>query len=234
VHVVRLLDEDPDLGAGLEPARFEAARADVRAVSVPVARGRWEDTEWPQAVRQGLGLLVLEGLLIRGVELDERRGAELLTTGDLLRPWQREDAVASVPRRSAWEVIRPARIAVLDLDFVRRVEPYPELVGQLVGRGIRRSRHLAVNMAIVHQPKVDKRVHMLLWDLADRCGTRRRDGVFVPLRLTHEVLAALVAARRPTVSVALGSLERDGLVERVDGGWLLSGPPPGALGAVLG
>jgi CRP-like cAMP-binding protein len=198
-----------------------------------IPRRSWAQLDWPDRLRHGIGLLVLEGMLLRRVHLHDRVGAELLGRGDLLRPWQRaDDALASVPRRSEWEVLRPARLAVLDVDFVRRVEGYPELIGELTGRAILRSRHLAVNMAIVHQPKVEARVHMLLWDLADRWGKTRPDGVFVPIRLTHEVLAALVAARRPTVTLALRELERSGVATRVAGGWLLHGGPPSELPAL--
>jgi CRP-like cAMP-binding protein len=90
-----------------------------------------------------------------------------------------------------------------------------------------RSRQLAVNMAIVHQARVDVRLHLLFWQLAGRWGRVRSDGVVVPLRLTHTVLADLVAARRPTVTSALSDLSRRGLVRAISDGWLLSGPPPG-------
>jgi hypothetical protein len=43
------------------------------------------------------------------------------------------------------------------------------------------------------------------------------------------VLADLVAARRPTVSSALGELIRDGLLRSVPNGWVLVGEPPGEL-----
>jgi CRP-like cAMP-binding protein len=82
-------------------------------------------------------------------------------------------------------------------------------------------------MAIVHHARVDVRLHMLFWHLAARWGRVRGDGVTVPLRLTHTVLADLVAARRPTVTTALSELSRQGLVRSVDDGWLLSGEPPG-------
>ena len=101
--------------------------------------------------------------------------------------------------------------------------------GSLIARAISRSRHFAVNMAIVQQPKVEARLHMLLWHLADRWGTVTRDGVFLPVRLTQTVLAALVAAQRPTVSSALATLERDHRVTRTNRGWLLHGAPPGEL-----
>jgi CRP-like cAMP-binding protein len=73
------------------------------------------------------------------------------------------------------------------------------------------------------------RLHMLLWYLAGRWGRVRGDGVAVPIRLTHAVLADLVAARRPTVTTALSDLARQGLVRAVDDGWLLAGEPPGDL-----
>ena len=60
-------------------------------------------------VRAGLGLLVLDGLLIRRIELAGRFAAELLGPGDLLRPWQEDDEVASVSRTSGW---RSCAIAV--------------------------------------------------------------------------------------------------------------------------
>jgi CRP-like cAMP-binding protein len=106
---------------------------------------------------------------------------------------------------------------------------YPELTGRLVGRALERSRNLTVNMAIVGHPRVSTRVHMLLWHLADRWGRVGSDGVVVPLRLTHSVLADLVAARRPTVTSTLSELSRQGLVATTKRGWLLSGEPPGEL-----
>jgi CRP-like cAMP-binding protein len=68
---------------------------------------------------------------------------------------------------------------------------------------------------------------MLLWHLASRWGRVRGDGVTVPIKLTHSVLADLVAARRPTVTTALSELSKRGAVQPVTEGWLLRGQPPG-------
>jgi DNA-binding IclR family transcriptional regulator len=47
------------------------------------------------------------------------------------------------------------------------------------------------------------------------------------MRLTHETLAGLVGAQRPSVTTALRALERRDLVRRAEaGGWLLLGDPP--------
>jgi len=88
---------------------------------------------------------------------------------------------------------------------------------------------LDVPIGTVHQPRVDMRLHMLFWHLADRWGRVRADGTIVPLRLSHSVLADLVAARRPTVSSALSDLAERELVRPLDEGWLLSGEPPAEL-----
>ena len=167
--------------------------------------GRWSD-QGTSIIRDGIGLLVLQGLLIRRVGIDGRFGAELLGEGDLLRPWQGQDVPPTLPRTTGWRVLEPTRVALLDPRAAQRLARYPELMGVLVARALERSRNLAVNMAIVHQPRVDVRLHMLLWQLADRWGRVRSDGVRLPLQLTHAVLADLVAARRPTVTSALSEL----------------------------
>ena len=64
---------------------------------------------------------------------------------------------------------------------------------------------------------------MFLWYLADRWGTVRTDGVLVPVSLTHATLSELIAARRQTVSSALGALERDGLVRQCPDGLFCTG-----------
>ena len=85
-----------------------------------------------------------------------------------------------------------------------------------MGRALERSRSLAINMAIIHQARVNVRLLMLLWHLADRWGRVRSEGVALPLHLTHSVLADLVAARRPTVTSALSELARQELVMPLD------------------
>ena len=228
--VCRVLEEDAELAEALpEPLRERATRECISRC-ITVRPGHWGAT-LASDPGEGIGLLVLQGLLVRRVGVDTRFGAELLGEGDLLRPWQFEnephdtDAAAA----SGWHVLEAARVAVLDEAFTARLGRYPQLTGRLVGRALRRSRDLALNMAIVHQARVDVRVHMLLWHLAARWGRVSREGIVLSLHLTHEVLADLVAARRPTVTSALSSLTKKGLIVSVDRGWLLCGEPPGEL-----
>ena len=227
-RICHVLREDPDLADAIPLDLRARAIEECIAPAVRLRRGRWSG-EQADLLKDGVGLLVLEGLLIRRVGIDGRWGAELLGDGDLLRPWQGEDAQPTLPRTTGWRVLEPARLAALDKRVAARFARYPELTGRLVGRALDRSRNFAVNMAIVHQARVDVRVQMLLWHLADRWGRVGHDGVILPLRLTHTVLADLVAARRPTVTSALSELAKDGLVHPAEVGWLLSGDPPGEL-----
>jgi CRP/FNR family transcriptional regulator, cyclic AMP receptor protein len=229
VSVCHVLSEDPDLAECLDPAQRGRAVEQCVARTVRLPRGRWNAPE-PDGLRAGIGLLVLEGLLLRRVGIVGRFGAELLGSGDLLRPWKAEELQATMTLTTGWRVLAPTRLALLDEDATRRLAVYPELTGRLVDRALERSRKLAINMAIVHQARVNVRVHMLLWHLADRWGRVRSEGVLLPLSLTHTVLADLVAARRPTVTSALSELSRRGLVIAQNGdGWLLTGEPPGEL-----
>jgi CRP/FNR family transcriptional regulator, cyclic AMP receptor protein len=226
--ICHVLSEDPDLAEAIPPEARQRATDECIAPVMRLRRGRLSG-ERADLLPDGIGLLVLEGLLIRRVGVDGRFGAELLGEGDLLRPWQGEDAQPTLPRTTGWRVLQPSRVALLDMRVAQRLARYPELTGRLVGRALERSRNLAVNMAIVHQPHVDVRLHMLFWHLAERWGKVRTDGVTVPLRLTHSVLADLAAARRPTVTVALSRLSNRGLLLPVEDGWLLAGEPPGEL-----
>lgn len=227
-ELCRVLEEDPGLAEAIPPARRERAVAECVAREVRIPVGRWRGGP-TVPLRDGIGLLLLEGLIVRRVGVAGRFGAELLGDGDLVRPWEGADEPPTLPLTTAWRVLAPARLAVLDDAFAEHVARYPELTGRLVGRAVARARCLAVNMAIVHQARVDVRLHMLFWHLAARWGRVGSGGVTVPLRLTHAVLAELAAARRPTVTSALSSLARQGVLQATDAGWVLRGDAPGEL-----
>jgi CRP/FNR family transcriptional regulator, cyclic AMP receptor protein len=226
--VCHLLSEDHALAEAVPQAHRQQAIEECVTRAISIAPGSWSG-QGTSNIRDGIGLLVLQGLLIRRVGIDGRFGAELLGEGDLLRPWQGQDLSPALPRTTGWRVLQRTRVALLDMRAAQRLARYPELTGSLVGRALERSRNLAVNMAIVHQSRVDVRLHMLFWHLAGRWGRVRNDGVIVPLRLTHNVLSDLTAARRPTVTSALTELAKHELVRPLDDGWLLCGKPPGEL-----
>jgi CRP/FNR family cyclic AMP-dependent transcriptional regulator len=160
----------------------------------------------------------------------DRWCSELLGPGDLLRPWEHDDAGADMLRStSSWTVLEQARVAVLDERFARVACRWPALVSGLVARTLRRSRWMTIMLAISNLTRVDDRVMALLWHLADRWGEPAEDGVCIPVRLTHSLLAAMVLGRRPSVSSTLTELSNRGLVSRTDNGWVLHGAPPTEL-----
>jgi len=227
--VSQVLVADPELAGNLQGDRLATAQQEIVARITELRAGPWSPPESVDGLSDGIGLLILDGLVVRRVGVAGRFGAELLGDGDILRPWHREDSASTLPRTGKWRVLRATRIAVLDSEFAMRVSRYPEVISELLGRALRRSRHIAVNMAIIHQPRIDVRLHMLFWELADRWGNVRSDGVHVPLTLTHSMLADLVAARRPSVTKALGDLSELGAVTWTGVEWLLAGQPPAEL-----
>jgi CRP/FNR family transcriptional regulator, cyclic AMP receptor protein len=221
----RVLREDADLAAAVPVEVRETAIAECVAPLAGLPRGNWDGHN--ALGEEGIGLLVLDGLLLRRVGIDGRFGAELIGEGDLLRPWQEDLPVTNL---SSWRVIQPVRLAVLDAQVTRCLALYPSLVVALVDRALNRARALAAMMAIVHHARVEQRLELLLWLLADRWGKVTTDGVRLPLKLTHAAIGELIAARRPTVTVGLGALAKRGVMTPLPGGgWRLNGDPPGEL-----
>jgi CRP-like cAMP-binding protein len=227
---VAVLDADPELGQELTADQLAAARAAAVATVVTLPRGAWRP---PRAGAGGhLGLLVLDGLLTRTIRLLGRDSMQLHGAEDLIRPWDEDGAVGSVPRTVTWAVLEPARVAVLDRGFAERVTPWPEITAALIARALRQSGRLDSHLAILENPSVELRALLLLWHLADRWGRVGADGVQVPVRVTHETLGRLVRAQRPSVTRAVNHLAARGAISRgADGTWRLHGEPPSELAA---
>lgn len=231
-EVVQVLREDPELAESVPSDERVQAAKECTARALPFREGEWSPLHQVGEIQSGIGLLVLEGMVVRRISLAGRFGAELLGEGDLLRPWEEEDSGPLPLGTGRWRVLRAGRVAVLDREFARCAAPHPEVISALLGRAVRRSRQLAVLVAIIHQPRIDVRLHMLLWQLASRWGHVHRDGIHLTVRLTHSMLSELVAARRPTVTKALGELADRGAVVWAGEHWLLTGRPPSELEAL--
>jgi CRP/FNR family transcriptional regulator, cyclic AMP receptor protein len=220
-RVVRVLAEDPDLAAGIPADARPRATEHVRAEALTVEHGAWHPGR--KRTDAALGLLVLDGLISRRVRLGQFASTELLGAGDVVQPWDEGGEPPLVPSRVEWEVLLPARLAVLDHRFTASAQSWPQISSVLLGRAFRRTRWQGLLLALVHFPRVDVRLLVLFWHLAERWGRVGREGMLVPLPLTHEALARLVGARRPTVTTALGGLRRrDWVYRRADGHWVLT------------
>jgi CRP/FNR family cyclic AMP-dependent transcriptional regulator len=124
-------------------------------------------------------------------------------------------------------VLSPTTFAVLDGRVAAELAAWPEIMARLLDRLTERSERLAITQAISQLTGVDRRLLTLCWHLAERWGRVGPSGVVIPLALTHRTLGQLGGAARLTISTALSDLrERDELVRRPDGSWLLRGQPP--------
>jgi CRP/FNR family transcriptional regulator, cyclic AMP receptor protein len=222
---VDLLERDAELARALTPAmRQDDQGSPLSAGVLKLKRGPWEPDAREPSVDH-LGFLVLDGLVGRRVLVPERgRSLELLGHGDLFRPWQDESASFE---QLSWTVIEPAAVAVLDETLAARAREVPQLLEALTDRALRRSRRLAVSAAIANTVGVEERLVLSLWQLTELWGRKAPEGAVLPFRLSHQTLADLVGARRPTVTLALRNLTQRELLKRGESGqWILVGNPP--------
>lgn len=226
---VEVLGADPDLGERIPAEQLAQARAASRAQVVDLLADAWNAGEASGLARDGFGLLVCTGMLVRRVGREQRYGAELLGPGDVLRPWEHDGEDVGALFETHWQVPEPTRLLVLDEPWATRMAPWPAVATALCGRAVERSRRMAVMTAITRHRHVRTRLLLLLWELADMRGRVRPDGIWLELPLTHETLGQIIGARRPPVTMALGELREAGRIRAENGGYLLLGerPEPG-------
>lgn len=230
--IIRVFDRDPDLLRDVAEPAASILRSQLVTRRIRLGPGPWVPPPGGTDVRGHLGLLVIDGLLVRTLQLAGRECSEIVGPGDLLRPWDGEDLRDSVPAQCNWRVLAATTLASLDARFAARTARWPAISAALLARGTRRCRSLVRQATIAHVRSADVRVLLVLWQLADRWGRVTSRGVVVPVPLTHRLLAELTCLQRPTVSSALGKLAQQGQLTRVPGtGWILHGEPPAGSSA---
>ncbi len=221
-----LLELDPELGQLLTAERREAATHELRVRVSTFPVGEWDGGRLAEADPMHLGLLIVEGVLAREIVLGDTVSTELLGPGDILRPWHIGGPPELLAVSVRWNALSAVRLGLVDRRTTVALGRFPEIGAVIVDRLSERAQRLAVTQAISQLNRVDRRLLALFWHLAERWGRVARDGIAVPLVLSHRLIGELVGARRPTISTALAELARDGqLVRREDGTWLLTGEP---------
>ena len=213
VSHARLLALDPDLATRLDDPEAERA---AQALTVRVARlapGPWQPRL--TTTTGALGLLVVDGLVMREVACAGSVSAELLGAGDVLRPGE-DDEHSLVAPKVTWFVPEGARVAVLDARLTSALCQWPAVAADLFDRAIRRAQSQAVLRSTSQLRRLDHRTLLYLWHVGERFGRITPAGLSVRLPLTHERLAALVGAHRPSFTTSLRKLERAGLLIRSD------------------
>ncbi len=219
-----LLARDRDLARQLAEQGASPPDGSLKAPTLRLDRGPWRVGSGAPT-GDHLGFLILDGLIGRRCFVPDRgRSLELLGRGDLLRPWQEDPASFS---QISWTVFERSSIAVLEGSFAALARDTPEVLEALTERALRRSRRLAVSSAIANTVGVEDRILLVLWLLAELWGENRSEGARIPYRISHQTLADLVGARRPTVTLAVRALTERALLDRAESGeWILLGSPP--------
>jgi CRP/FNR family transcriptional regulator, cyclic AMP receptor protein len=201
---VYLPDVDGTLTGALGEAELAQLRRHLRFPAVRVRAGRWDP---PAGLERAVALLVIEGILVLEGESRHPGEARLFGPDDLI------DARSFGDERRIWRALSDALLAA---------QHSPEFALALTRRlfdGQAEQHTLAVIRAL---PRVEQRIVAYLTHMASRWGRVTTAGLVLDLPVTHELLGRLVAARRPTVSLALANLRDEGSLIRLDDDrWLL-------------
>lgn len=208
-RAVRLLELEPRIAGGLAGQALATARDHVRVPYVDAPTGVWGLEALPASP---FAVLVGEGKLLLSAEPGERGDVALVGPGDVLDPSRLE-------RGAQCLVIEPARLALLDSRFQLAARAWPHLVSGLAAAIFESSREHRRLAATIKLPRIEDRMLGFMALAIARWGTVRPDGLVISLPVTHETLGRLVGARRPTVSLALADLERQGRLRRPRRGW---------------
>jgi hypothetical protein len=194
----------------------------VRVFRVP--KGPWQ----PPSIDHGtMGLLLLRGLMARTLHLGPVSSCEVVGPSDIIRPWETDLIPSLVPTTNDWRVLEEASVALLDGRVTAMMGRWPELGAAVGGRLLRRARSLSYLMAAQHFIRVEDRLLATLWHLASMWGRVTPQGTVVPFRLTHEMLASIIGAQRPTTTTSVRALTEKGRITQDSRKcYVLLGTPP--------
>lgn len=211
-----MLDLDTDFGRYLNTTE----RAGLARVSLAVATlpGGTFELDALLEERSAFAAVVVQGLMLHELSVGPRAGLHLLGPGDMVSSDGPPAAIVTASRYRAGEALQ---VATLGSSFLIAARREPRLFIALQQSMQEQTDRLVTQLVICQLPRVADRVLGMLWLLAETFGRVTAAGTFLSLELTHEMLGALVGARRPTITLALGELTERGAVLHQHPGWLL-------------
>ena len=219
---VRLLDVDPDLGSDLSDHERVNAQDHAVLPALDLEPGPWSVTQLQGSgkTRGELhGFMVIDGVVSTAAWLAGRRCVRVITEREIILLARSADT--SLPVSWAWSTLTAARLAVLDDRLLVIAGRWPRLFSAILKRAAAQERQALLQQAISQLPRVEDRLLALFWVLADRRGSVRSDGILVELPITHQSLAEMIGAQRPTVSLGLARLGELGWLCDTAAGWLI-------------
>lgn len=222
-HGVRLLVAEPDLGSALQGEALEQAREQAVFPIIELEPGplMLDRLRRADGVRDQLhGFLVIGGSLTINLRMSGRTCTRLIGSRELVLL----DGVQSdsIPISWEWTVLAPARLVLLDGRLHAIARHWPPVLSAILERAAQQTRNAFLQQAISQLPRAEERLLALFWSIADRQGVVRPDGVWLELSATHDTLAHMVGAQRPTVSLGLTRLAEGGMLRPEGNGWLLA------------
>jgi CRP/FNR family transcriptional regulator, cyclic AMP receptor protein len=223
---VRLREVDPDFLRFVPESERERA-AQLRLPAVDLPDGLFDPASLFSTANASC-VLVVQGMVNREIQIHDQLALRVLGPGAVIPTLEAPspDTVA----KSRWNAAGGVRLAILGSQFARAGARWPELQRNLLARFAEQNEEMAAQLALCQLPRVKDRLLAMLWLLAESWGKVTSAGTILPLHFTHDALGAMVGARRPTVTLALGELAEIGAVVRRADGWLLLESPPARQG----
>lgn len=219
-----------------DPLATSADDADAASTSVPLRSywlesrivtldpGSFDAAHLVAEPEDSFGILILDGLILARLELGRAHAGWLVGAEDLLRPWQLPEI--SLLASAQWQALKPSRVLRIDRGFRQRLQHDPHFVQELLARSARTSHWLFAKTLVTSSPSIEDRLVLLFALWSERWGKVTPEGICIDLPLTHQMIAELCGARRPTVSVTLRALEKQGVITRRSrSGWVLGRAP---------
>jgi CRP/FNR family cyclic AMP-dependent transcriptional regulator len=226
----RLLEAAPWLGSELTQAERRDAARGLSTVALRSSPGRRLLTIPPELV----GLVVTDGLLAAKLRVSGYTSTVILGAGDMVCACDIEAPPGSMPEDRTVLALTTLQLVAVDHRVLRSCLRWPAVGRALLECLTQRLRLSTLALALHQSPRIEERLWLALWQLADRFGRVSPSGATVSLPgVTHSVLAEVVAARRPSVTSAMKRLVVAGLVEVVGRHrWLLRQRPEDGLRAL--